>query len=125
MEQIDPELLKRLDAIAAKMGVGAGEAWRIFIHQAYIEAWSWVPFILAWVMCCGVALYGASAFRKAGAKRMADGYSDCNDYTCSAWACRGVAVIFFVAVMSCVSSMMMLALNPEAYALRELLFRLK
>lgn len=38
MEHIDPELLKRLDQLAAKLGVAASFLWHALIRQAYINA---------------------------------------------------------------------------------------
>lgn len=39
MDHIDPELLKRLDALAAKLGVAAQYLWSVLLRQAQVEAW--------------------------------------------------------------------------------------
>jgi uncharacterized membrane-anchored protein len=36
---VTEEILKRVDALAAKLGVAAGELWRILVTQAKVEAW--------------------------------------------------------------------------------------
>ena len=57
MEHIDPELLKRMDALAAKMGVTAQYLWAVLIRQAYVEG------LTGLALACGMAaLVVAGAF---------------------------------------------------------------
>lgn len=39
-EKLQSELFTRLDAIAVKIGVGAGELWRILVKQAIVKGWT-------------------------------------------------------------------------------------
>jgi hypothetical protein len=119
VKEIDPELLKRLDAIAAKLGVGAGEAWRIFIHQAYVEAWTWLPFVILWTVVTVMLLKVAAICRRYQKDQNEDLYG------LGAVVCYLACVGSSAGIATCISSMVLILANPEAYALREILYRLR
>lgn len=68
---LQKELFSRLDAFAAKLGVGAAHMWGVLTKQAYIEGISdfiWMGFGLTVV---GIALYIASFFMRKERKLIA------------------------------------------------------
>jgi hypothetical protein len=116
MDKIDPELLKRLDALTAKLGVGAGEAWRILIKGAYVEATSWIPFLLLWVFVMGFGLY---------LLRLCRGIVDSEP---KFWGYVGAGAMLCIGlsgIAGCVSPILTLLLNPEGHALNTVLWSLR
>lgn len=118
MDKIDPELLKRLDALTEKLGMGAGEAWRIFVHQAYVEALSWLPYLALWVLVA-IVLFRFSTFCKIEATK------DGANWIVGRGALLVAAMLSLLGVAACLSSMFEILGNPEAYALKEIFARLK
>lgn len=55
------EILKRLDAMAAKLGVAAGEVWRILVKQAFIDGVT--DLIAGLLILIGSFLLGRFAYR--------------------------------------------------------------
>lgn len=123
MDKIDPELLKRLDALTEKLGMGAGEAWRIFVHQAYVEALSWLPYLALWVLVA-IVLFRFSTFCKIEATKDED-YADGANWIVGRGALLVAAMLSLLGVAACLSSMFEILGNPEAYALKEIFARLK
>lgn len=122
MNNIDPELLKRLDALARKFGAGAGDAWQILIRQAYVDACSWLPWLLLWAVTC-VAMHGL--FTTCRAKMENDRGDDDGVWGIGAALCIIAFVCGAIGIIDCVSSMMVILLNPQGYVLREILSYLR
>lgn len=120
MNQIDPELLKRLDALTDKLGVGAHQAWQIFIRQAHIEALSWVPWLILWIVAIFVFVWGSKKLDvKAAESSEPDGWR-------VAQALMYAGVLLGACIcMNCIVNVFLIELNPQAYALKEILWRLK
>lgn len=60
---MNDELLKRLDLLASKLGVGAGELWRILLKEAKVEGLIDGAIAFACVLTVGAALRWISRYR--------------------------------------------------------------
>jgi hypothetical protein len=50
------EVLKRLDVLAAKLGVAVGHVLEIATRQAYIDGWRDLGFAVLWAVLCVIAV---------------------------------------------------------------------
>jgi len=114
MNNIDPEIFKRLDALAAKLGVTAERLWAVLVKQAGVELF---------VVLLSSLLLGAMAvvcFRLTGwfmrkAEDRGDGYG-------IAAVLSGIACLILVIVtIAFLCEAPTLVMNPEYWALREIL----
>lgn len=101
---MNQELLARLDALAAKMGVASGMLWAAFVRQAYINLLMWVTFDIIFAVA---AVLGLRAF--------------CRRYEDDAFLPGAIAVvaavIFLMGTLDAVGG----ALNPTYYATSKIL----
>lgn len=118
MNQIDPQILSRLDALAAKLGVGAGQAWQILLRQAKVEAASELFFLVIWAVsafifyrCCMVCVEKYK--EEEGDWFMGIGLS----------IAAGVGSM--IGVAACLSYIFGVLVNPEGYALGTILSALR
>jgi hypothetical protein len=119
MNKINPEVLKRLDALMARFGVAAGEAWRALLLQSYADAISWLPFLFVWL---GALVAAWFCLRWSIGRVRTQSASDCWEF---AVACSGLAMVGFGAgIAACISSMLQILISPEGHALRDLLERI-
>lgn len=116
---IDPELLKRLDQLIEKLGLKAGQGWDLLVRQAYIDAFSWLPFLILWIVVTVVLL---KVSRLCVVKANDDGEE-------LWWIARVVCLLAAVGsaagVCTCSSEMIRILLNPQGYALRTLLWTIR
>jgi hypothetical protein len=115
--KVDPELLKRLDALMAKFGVVGGEAWKALVRQSYADAFSWLPFLILW---CAAATAGVFILRWCFRKIR-------SDYTEEGWyVAIGLTMLSLVGsgagIASSVSGMIQILVSPEGHAIRDLLW---
>lgn len=111
------EILKRIDALAAKLGVASDHLWRVLTQQARIEAIE----DLAWAALF-FALSGASiwAIRWVIARRDDDNIpGELGVVSVIA------ALVFFVVACNCIAGTPGMFLNPEYWALKQILETVK
>ena len=58
------ELLNRLDALAAKLGVGGEHLWEVLLQQAQVEAWFYSLWAVLGAAVLGAGLIGIAYFIK-------------------------------------------------------------
>lgn len=113
------EILKRVDALAATLGVATKELWRILVQQARVEAYMAIGYTL--VGAIGVAIATKVFFNgiKAGNE---DGW---NDFPVGAsFGALGLfvfTIVFFVNLYGVWTPLF----NPEFYALHQILSTIK
>ena len=100
------EIFKRLDAIAAKLGVASENLWRILITQVKVDLYQDV----FWAALCvgGTVLFGWLSY-KSGKDEEAEpmvGFAL-------------LAILFFVISAICLNCIVGYAINPEYYALQK------
>ena len=117
MEHIDPALLQRLDALAAKLNVTAQYLWAVMLRQAHIEAATdlvWASISLTIALACGYFLLRVARMALANTW-------DSEDYLLKALVAGLVtllAVVFFcINLQNAITPL----LNPEFWALQQLL----
>lgn len=68
MEKFTQEMLARLDALAAKLGVAASAIWNFYIRQARIEGLLYLVYLACTLGCCVFCVFLAkrrvSAFKR-------------------------------------------------------------
>jgi len=102
------EILKYLDKIGEQLGVGAGRVWPWMLKEQVVSFWTSVIFVFVFGVISGVFLFVAL---KTGVEEWF-------------WICGFLSVVFFVAVVNLIWSVPQV-LNPEYYALRDLLSMVK
>jgi len=114
------EVLQRIDALAAKLGVAAGEVWKILVKQSVVEAWQQVATGVVFVLVMVAFIY----FGRWCWKRYEEsgGYGDWNTSALIAYSLALIpAVIAICSVITAISRFV----NPEYYALQVILETLK
>jgi len=107
------EVLQRLDAIAAKLGVVASHLWVVLIKQAISDGTVYLTFSFI-----GLLVATEYAFFK---YRHSDGYNERDTWF---WATIGSAVVLAIAGLLCIwtgSDGFQQFYNPEYYALQSLI----
>jgi uncharacterized membrane protein YraQ (UPF0718 family) len=131
-QELSKEVLTRLDAIAAKLGVAAGEVWRILLKQAFVES------VVQVVVGVLLAITAAIVVKWFYSRVLADQAFNANikeehsyDYyrakrDPAGWVTGMVlcSIAGLVAIGVAISGILGV-MNPEYYALRELLSVLK
>ena len=112
-EKLANEVMSRLDAVAAKFGVAAGQVWEILVRQAYIEGWMRLVLALAFSI---VVLVAVVALHKTKRELL-----ECD------WqvAVTLVSVVLSVATTILVYRGCLFVWNPEYYAWREIALLMK
>ena len=113
--ELTKELLSRLDALAAKLGIAADQLWAILVRQAHVEMN--VQFAVG--LLAFLVLLAAAGLFVYGARR---GWGDCWDDEAVGSAFVGglIAVLAFgIATFSWLDAYC-IAMNPEYWAFKEL-----
>lgn len=113
---MEKELLGRLDALAAKLGVTAQYLWSVLLAQARVE-------IIATTVKCGLLVAAMAAmvllarygFKKSAVAGMWDG----EEWTVLWIVSLIVALVCFFVLLSGVSELLTLTRNPEFWALKQ------
>ncbi len=105
---MNDEILKRVDALAAKLGVTVDHLWGVLIRQARIDGIEWVAWGCFWLILATAT--GAVA------KSIYKGKNDDGD---KFLLCCGFALILVVFGLCCLSNTLGLFLNPEYWALKQ------
>lgn len=107
-----PEVLQRVDVLAAKLGVAGEHVWAVLVRQAHLE----VLFNLAVAVACGYALRKLILFVRA--------HTNDDDLPVAVLGALGIAIVgmFFLAALGYALTA---ALNPEYWALQQILEALK
>lgn len=138
MEKIDPELLKRLDLLATKIGVTAQYLWDVLMRQGIVEGWVYVGGGIFLLIAVVVALLGARFLCRSRTREKENRYShDKNDsgtyqetyswydenesYAVAAWLLGCVAMGFFIWACQCIFWGLLDLANPAFFALHEIL----
>jgi hypothetical protein len=115
-EALTKEILARLDAAAARLGVGAEHLWAVTIRQVQLEAVAWLvtlPLVLL-LMWKVVGLAKANHVTKSAQRNY---FGDSEMGVILAWVGFGiVALINLIAIPNCTLVLM----NPEYYAFKAL-----
>lgn len=111
------ELLKRLDAVAAKLGTTTEYLWKVLVRQGYVEG---ITDVLSGVTCLvmTIVLYRFTVKwtkMKPGEHEWTEGQSAC------VWLGTILGLAFAVATSACLTAGIKELLNPEYFALREIL----
>lgn len=133
-DQAVNEILKRIDVLAAKLGVTAEIIWSILVKQAAIEAWrTGIGAVVVIGAACALLpwVYREIARSTAEHKKTECGGGFCFDFT-GHW--RGGFAGFMATTVACVvmlalliavvvdlASLPTLILNPEYWALQQIL----
>jgi hypothetical protein len=106
------EILKRLDALAVKLGVTGTHLWGVLVQQARIEAFECIGWALVWI---GIGIFCVRKARKSLKFEDPDKYFEIR---------LGLYAAFAVSIFIC---FMLLAgvpsqiINPEYWALKEVI----
>lgn len=103
------EILKRLDALAAKLGTTAQHLWAVLVREARIEAYEYVAWATLWLVLGAVAAYRFRCCFKS------------DDLGGPAIFCAIVATLFFLIACGCLAGLPGMLLNPEYWALQQVL----
>lgn len=118
---MNQEVLSRLDALAAKLGVAANHLWGVLVRQAYVDALGSLLFaLIAAALTYGfyrVVLYGR-------AEKWYDGYDTELAVVGTGVVGVGLVVCVVIALVQLVAGIQNVA-NPEYFALRHVLGALK
>jgi small-conductance mechanosensitive channel len=121
---VKEEILKRLDAIAEKLGVAAQHLWSVLVRQAYIESVAQVVTGILLIVAAVVIVRFVKRSYDREMTRQLNGLYDSHEaigqffgfVLCSIAIVAGVSVITF----GCLG-----IANPEYYALKEILETLR
>src|SRR5690242_12771003 len=116
---MNEDILKRLDLIAAKLGVTVQYLWGVLVRQARVEALSDTIGIILWAASAFAAFHYAVAL---GRKAESDG-SDGLGFASIILAVIGV--VFVISFVVCVSEIFTPLMNPEFFALEQILKAVK
>ena len=116
--ELTKELLSRLDALAAKLGIAADQLWAILVRQAHIEAnidfgLGLVTFVI-FLAAVVVFVYGV----KRGTKMNREQW-DCASSVCTVLGGGIIPFAFGIAVAFWLDAYR-IAMNPEYWAFKEL-----
>jgi hypothetical protein len=118
---VDPEILKRLDTLAARLGVTADNLWAVLVKQASVQMWSvLLEIVLTGTLLC-VLIWLCYRF---ACKAQSVGY-DGDGWVVAAMLTGVAAVVFAVILITDLTSLPTLLLNPRYWALKEILGVLK
>lgn len=111
------ELLKRLDALAAKLGVASEHIWQVLVKQAGVAA---VENLIGILIGVAVMILGPWLFQKGRTTPKVNG--DSTDLAVAQMVigvvCLAVSVVVTIA---CVVSLPTLVMNPEYFALQKVM----
>ena len=112
------EILKRIDALAEKLGTTGELLWGVLVRQAVMEGWGFTIALLVSFFICGAIVL--MCFRPA-MKELSDTRSDSPRGTASVFAAAFAAIGALIAGISLLANQPFLKiLNPEYYAFLEI-----
>lgn len=107
------EIMKRIDALAAKMGVTGSHLWGVLIRQARIEGIEWLCWAALWISIASAGAYLAY--------RCHNSPDDNWDDPVPIGFCILASAICFLIGLGCIGGTPALFLNPEYWALQQIL----
>ncbi len=111
---VDPEILKRLDALATKLGVTADHLWGVLVRQARVEFIVDAGLCLLWITVCFLTGWGLVKLYRSE--------DDDKDFLVAAvWLLGGFFLIGGLASLYYASELPGLIMNPEFWALKQVL----
>lgn len=117
-DQAVSEILKRVDALAAKLGVTAEFLWSILVKQARIEVWTNVAVIAAAaIVAWGLYRWWRSALRRSDGN-VVD--LDSGGEFVSLVFATIFAIVVVIGAFVAILQLPTLLLNPEYWALKQL-----
>lgn len=115
------ELLKRLDAVAAKLGTTTEYLWKVLVKQGYVEGIAQLVSIPALLL---LAYMGYRLSKKLYQMGEDDGWNGPGPVFGSAFLYLGIGAAIFLAMGNAYFGLLQL-LNPEYFALRQILQAIK
>ncbi len=120
--ELTAELLKRLDALAAKMGVTGQYLWGVLLRQAHVAVWEAVGGLLLGAIAIIVGLLALWW----GIRQPKDKYDCLGDGALGAVVCGSISfVLGSIASLVNAFSLPTLLMNPGYWALQDLIRQLK
>lgn len=112
------ELFKRLDALSEKLGVAAGHLWVVLTRQGYAIGMENVLIGLVWLgLWIAMMVVGAKMRNKVAP---ASKYSE-NEWIFGGWVVTGVGQVCLLGVGTYLFDGIVYLINPEFFALQQLL----
>lgn len=126
-EQLQKEIFSRLDAIAAKLGVGTEHIWGILVKQAKLEGVSNLcVFVVVAIVAICLFVAAQRCRRRADVASKEEFSRDREDgYYHVSMIVYGLTAIASIISLCCLHDGLLLLLNPEFAALTKLLDALK
>jgi hypothetical protein len=110
-DEMQKELLNRIDALAANLGVTAEHIWRVLIQQAQVEAVRCILIVVVAVLC-GAVLYWR-------VKASIEDDWDSELMIASVMVFAIATAVLSVLALIALTELPTLLLNPEYWALRQ------
>lgn len=104
------EILKRIDALAAKLGIAASHLWSVYVKQARIEAIECIGWGVMWLLISLAACFGARWLFKS------DDEHEVGPFVLAIL----IAVAAFLIACAQFASTPGMLINPEFWAFKEL-----
>jgi hypothetical protein len=115
---MNPEILKRIDLLAAKLGTTASQVWEIFLKQAKVEVWEDLGLT---VLGTGLIIGGAFLARWATKQFQAASYNNKDLYIAPVVIGWLVGLLGGVLLLVGSLSIWTPLLNPQYWALQQIL----
>lgn len=119
------EILKRIDALAAKLNTTAAQIWDVYVAQARMEIVYNVLYAIVWTVFA-VAAFRFGKFWHAKTNEPLKGY--CSDHD-GEWMCTIASACVFIlalgATASLIAEIATLAFNPRYWAIQQIIGALK
>lgn len=118
---MNEEILKRIDLLAAKLGVTADHIWAVLVKQARVEAAEWIIWSLFWFILSGACAYMSRWLYKL--EKTGNRSHEVEEaYFLFAAVPSGIA---FVIAAGCLANILTLFVNPEYWALKQIMEMMK
>lgn len=113
------EVLKRIDALAAKLNVTAAELWKVLVKQARIEGIEWICWSAFW-MIVSISMLKLTFRLDEYCKKPGNA-----DWDGVQTVPAVIGVITFLSSLGCLAGTPGQFLNPEYWALKQIMDKLK
>ena len=120
-EQMTQEIMKRIDVLAVKLGVTGQYLWGVLVKQAEVEAIEDILSALLFGVLAGIGLYIIKKMIKIW---QSDEYDEVGIMLGSI-ACFIAVVVGLIGFVCCMISSITPIMNPEFFALRQILNSVK
>lgn len=107
------EILKRIDLLAAKLGIAAEKLWEVLVAQARIDAIQSLIWAGVWIVLAGVMCYAFKQVMEWAAKD--------DDWTPLMIGCGVAILILSVSAIALIVSSITPFFNPQYWAFQELM----